>query len=82
MFLDKLEIDRDRWGPDKGKLKGKCRFMDGSENAIELNLTPELSEKFMAVIGEALQAHARMVNEKLIAGLVDCSAIVKKIEVV
>lgn len=80
MILDKLELKRELWGEKKGMLTGRVRFTDHTENAIELNLTPELNEKFMAVIGEALIGQARLVQERLIANMVDCSPIIKQIE--
>lgn len=80
MILDKLEIERERWGENKGQLRGKVRFMDKTDNAIELNLTPELNEKFMAVIGEALITQAKIVQERLIANMLDCSPTLRAIE--
>lgn len=80
MILEKLHIEREQWGERKGMLTGKVRFTDRTENAIELNLTPELNEKFMAVIGEALITQAKLVQERLIANMVDFSPTLRQIE--
>lgn len=80
MILQKLEIEREQWGEKKGQLTGKVRFSDGTGNAFELSLTPELNEKFMGVIGEALMDSAAILQSKLIAHLVDCSPSLRVIE--
>jgi hypothetical protein len=80
MYLDALEIRREKWGAKQGQLTGKVRFSDGKENAFELNLTPELNEAFMAVIGGALTDSAKALQAKLMANTVDMSPTLQAIE--
>lgn len=69
MLIDRLTLERETYGPNKGQLTGRVRFVDKSETTVELNLTPALSERFLKVVGDAVQDAAKELSAKLTANL-------------
>jgi len=53
MYLNKLEIERQRYGEQKGKYLGKAEF-ENEIGAISLNLTPELCDKLFDICADGI----------------------------
>lgn len=70
MILENIEISLDKWGENKGRYVGRVKF--GNEGGrIEINLTPDTSEKVLALLANqvvaAAQETAKMMAAQVIA---------------
>lgn len=53
MILQKLEIEYQRWGDQKGKHAGTARF-DSECGNVTLNLTPEMCNKIFLICADGI----------------------------
>ena len=53
MNLKSLQLERQVWGDMKGQITGKIEF-DSPTAVIGLVITPEMSQRILAVVGDAL----------------------------
>jgi hypothetical protein len=65
----KLEIERERWGENKGKFKGQAIF-DGATGSVSLNLNQDHCDEIFRICADGIvdvaKASARMlVNEAI-----------------
>lgn len=70
MILEKLEIERQQWGTDKGKFKGSIRFAN-DKSRIEMALTHDVSERLLKVVGESLVDSAKELAGELTADCIE-----------
>ena len=70
MKLNKLEIERQKWGKDEGKLRGVISF-DNEIGKVDMNLSPDITEKLLAVIGDALVETAKAASKELTCSLIE-----------
>lgn len=70
MILEKLEIERQSYGPDKGKFKGSMRFAN-ERSRIEMSLTHDVSERLLKVVGEALVDSAKELATELTSDCIE-----------
>lgn len=70
MILDKLEIERERWGNNKGKFKGAVRFSNATKS-IELALPHDMSQRILKECGLALVDAAKELAEDLTADCIE-----------
>jgi hypothetical protein len=70
MILEKLEIELERWGANKGKYKGEARFA-GEAGSVSLNLTPELCDKMFLVCAEGIVTTAKEAAANLTCSVIE-----------
>jgi len=70
MILEKLEIERERWGKDKGKFKGRVKFTNDTKS-IEMALPHDMSERILKECGMALVDAAKDLAEDLTADCIE-----------
>jgi len=58
MILDRLNINRVAYGPDKGKYKAEVSY-EGSSGSVGLKLSPELSNELLKCCGEAILKYSK-----------------------
>jgi hypothetical protein len=70
MILQKLEIERERWGTEKGKFKGRIAF-ENDKKRIEMTLPHDMSERILRVCGDALVDSAKELSSELTADCIE-----------
>lgn len=66
--LEKISIDRQLWGDDKGKYKGKITFSNG-EDTFTFALNPTLCKIYLSIIKDTVIMSANELGNKIIASL-------------
>lgn len=67
--LKTLNINFMTYGDYAGKYVGKVEFSNRQNDAFVFNLSPEETEKYMALISEKLVSNASNLGDKLLASL-------------
>lgn len=75
MILEKLDIERQAYGADKGKFKGSIRFAN-EKSRIEMALTHDVSERLLRVVGESLVDSAKELATELSADCIEALPLV------
>ena len=70
MQLDRLEIERQRYGDFKGQIVGKITVSDGS-GSITMQVNPDMAARLVDLCADALVDHAHTAAEKMTADLVE-----------
>jgi hypothetical protein len=70
MILEELRIERQAYGVDKGKFKGSMRFANAT-GRIEMQLTHDLSERLLKIVGESLVDSAKELATTLTSQCID-----------
>ena len=70
MQLKSLKIEREMWGNDKGKNKGKISF-DNEVGAVTLNLTPDMCNKIFEVCAEGIIETAKEAASELTCTVIE-----------
>ncbi len=70
MILEKLEIELQRWGADKGKHTGHVVF-SGDGGKVSLSLTPDLCDKMFLICAEGIEATAKEAARNLTCAVID-----------
>lgn len=66
MRLERLHIDLCSYGLNEGKYTGSAKFCN-AYGGVEIVLSPEVSDKILAIVGDAVVDNAREVAQKLTA---------------
>ena len=66
--LEKISIDKQLWGEDKGKYKGKVTFSNG-EDTFTFALNPTLCKIYLSIIKDTVVMSANELGNKIIASL-------------
>lgn len=53
MILSKLQIERNKWGKNKGQFEGKISF-DNDDGEISIKLTPDRCQQIFQVCADGL----------------------------
>ena len=64
MKMQSLEIERERWGDDKGLYIGTVKFT-GEKGSICIKMSSQVTESFLALAGDLLIAHVEVAGKDL-----------------
>lgn len=68
MTLNKLSIERQQWGLDKGKLFGEISF-ENQYSKVSVKLTEDQAYKLLAIVAEAVVENAQETSRLLVSDL-------------
>lgn len=68
MILQKLDIERQRWGKDVGKLFGEITF-DNQDAKVTIKLTEDQAYKMLGIVAEAVVVQAHETANLLISAM-------------
>ncbi len=66
IILNKLEIERARWGKNEGQLEGRVEF-EGPAGKVELTLDERLSKEVVNLCADAIVRAGQAVANELVA---------------
>jgi hypothetical protein len=67
--LDKLSIEFQRYGEDKGKYTGSIRFQNGEFESFSFNVRPDMAQPYIDLIAEDIVKAASNLGERLLLSL-------------
>lgn len=70
MILRKLEIERQRWGENKGKCAGKIEF-ENETGAVSVFLSPTKCDELFKIIADGIEETARQCAEELRCNVIE-----------
>ena len=70
MNLSKLEIERERFGKNKGEYRGRIVF-DNEHGMVSLHLTPEHIEKIFALCADAIVDTAKAAANEMTCAVIE-----------
>ena len=70
MNLVKLEIERERWGKNKGKYTGKIVF-DNEHGEVSLRLSPEHIEQIFKLCADAIVDTSKAAAKEMTCAVID-----------
>jgi len=70
MILEKLEIERKRWGPQEGQLVGAIKFISPN-GEVSLNLTQPHIQKILEICADSLIVISQEVAKELTAQVIE-----------
>ncbi len=70
MQFNKLEIERDRWGSDKGKLKGSVYFSNEA-GCISLKLNQSHIDKIFDIVADSMIETAKDAANELTVNIIE-----------
>ena len=73
MILENLYVRLEAYGPNEGKYTGQIRFR-GTSGAVEIALSPNLSEAVLKLCGEALVTQAKETAGLMAANIIAASS--------
>lgn len=76
--LNTLELKVGKFGTEKGKVTGKISFINGAAESFYLNLTSEVSNKFLDLIREEVIETTNLLGERIANSLTKVSSEDKK----
>lgn len=68
-YLQKIEIELDRFGDNPGVYKGKVSFSNGHFELFRLRIRPEMAAQYISLIAEDLVKGATNLGQHLIESL-------------
>jgi hypothetical protein len=73
MILEYLNLEIDRWGENEGRYIGKAKF-SGKGGKVEINLSPDTSDKILALLADQLVVAAQETASLLTAQVIATAA--------
>ena len=70
MILQKLEIELNGYGPNKGRHTGRAKFA-GENGSVDLRLTPKMCDQMFMVCAEGIEKTAKEAAEALTCTVID-----------
>ena len=70
MRLQKLTIEREKWGENKGMLEGAVKFADGKKE-ISIILDPGLSQAVLEICADKLIESAKSAAEMMVRDVIE-----------
>jgi hypothetical protein len=70
MILQKLEIEIERWGDNKGKYKGEAIFA-GEAGSVSLNLTPKMCDQMFLICADGIMETAKEAASNLTHNVIE-----------
>lgn len=67
--LQKIELEFQRFGENKGKYIGKIRFENGDFESFEFKIKPEMSQPYIDLISSDIVKCAESLGSRLITSL-------------
>lgn len=67
--LQKIELEFQRFGENKGKYIGKIRFENGDFESFEFKIKPEMAQPYIDLIGSDIVKCAESLGSRLIKSL-------------
>jgi hypothetical protein len=67
--LQKLELEMQRWGDDKGAYTGSITFENGDNEMFRFKIRPDLAEPYIDLIAADIVRGADLLAERLIESL-------------
>lgn len=67
--LDKIELEFQKWGEDKGNYSGRISFSNGSHESFSFKIRPEMAEPYIKLIGDDIVKGARNLGDRLVKSL-------------
>jgi hypothetical protein len=67
--LQKIEIEFQRWGENKGKYEGKISFANGEYESFSFKIRPEMAQPYIDVMASDIVKSAESLGSRLIKSL-------------
>lgn len=67
--LQKIELEFQSYGEDRGKYKGKISFRNGNFESFVCDITPEMAQPYIDLIAERVVESASSLGQNLIKSL-------------
>lgn len=67
--LQKIEIEYQRYGANKGMYEGKIRFQNDEYESFDFKISPEMAQSYLDLIGKNVVESAESLGSKLIDSL-------------
>lgn len=65
MRLQKIVIEIQKWGDNKGKYEGTITFENGEKESFTFGLTPETCQKYLVPVADQVISSAKELGAKL-----------------
>ncbi|MDR2274325.1 MAG: hypothetical protein LBF27_25685 [Sphingobacterium sp.] len=67
--LDKIEIEFQSWGENKGKYAGKIRFSNGDQESFVFKIRPDMADAYIKIMSSDIVTSAENLGQRLIDSL-------------
>lgn len=67
--LQKIELEFQRWGEDKGKYVGKITFENGEYESFSFKIRPEMAQPYIELMSKDIVKCAETLGSRLIDSL-------------
>lgn len=67
--LEKIEIEYNTYGPDKGKYSGKVKFTNTNWETFTFNISEEMANAYLKMIAQGVVNNAEQLSKSLIETL-------------
>jgi hypothetical protein len=67
--LDKIELEFQRWGENKGKYSGSIQFSNGENESFRFNVRPELAQPYIDLMAKDIVIAASGLADRLMESL-------------
>jgi hypothetical protein len=67
--LDKIELEFQRWGENKGKYSGSIKFSNGENESFSFNVRPELAQPYIDLMAKDIVIAASGLADRLMESL-------------
>lgn len=79
MILNKLNIELQQWGENKGQYKGEVSFLS-KQGEVMVHLSPEHINKILPIVADAMIASTKEVANLLTGQIIDQKEVIKLLD--
>lgn len=67
--LQKIELELQTFGDNKGKYIGKIKFQNGDYESISFKIKPNMAQQYIDLMSSDIVKHTEALNERLLSSL-------------